>query len=761
MGRLQGARARLLCTVAFVLLTPAAAWVTDQLRVESGAAAVALLLGLVVAYLLSVGPVGGFAVAPAFALEAVVAGSGGSPVGLVSVAVLQALVAVAAVRLLEIRFAHHGPVRDHRVLVEYALVAAVALPLTLELLPGVVGVLVGAPVPPGPYASRVLADGMGVLVLTAGLRMLLMGERVSLDRTARRGVEASAVVTAGAVFGIVVVGGVDALVATQVVVLPVLLVALLIGTAAYAVAVAVTTVVVLAPLAVLGVVDAWQLPVGAQLVWWIVAFVGLLLATDGDRRRAAAREFQSFFARSATPTASVNAADGRIVRVNEALADLVGARAEDLAGRPVVDLVAGAPEAVSRLEDLLARRTSEVTAEFPLLARPDDPRWVRCVAAHVDLQGPQHDLVQVQFLDLTAERDRADSLERSNQALERFGQRVAHDLRQPVAAVATYASTLLEHAEHMAPDVRRTMYERLETVANRAVSQLEATFSASAVAGTGPVDVWLPEVVATVVGMIDIDLAESGGTVDTALAAPRVHADPSVLRQVLLNLLTNSCKYAGDEEPPRIRVASRVRGAGVEVTVTDNGTGIPADSLDEVFERGRRLDPGRADGRGHGLSDSRRLAEEAGGWLRAEPWADGARFVLWLPDPGVAGAAAATRVLLVDDEPDALLLLEERLAVQRSIDVVGTATSIAEAVEATRELRPDVVLLDRWLRDEDGLAGVVELARAHPDVRVVLLTADTHPGLDREARSEGVLRALDKTISDEDLVAQLLGTTAV
>ena len=79
---------------------------------------------------------------------------------------------------------------------------------------------------------------------------------------------------------------------------------------------------------------------------------------------------------------------------------------------------------------------------------------------------------------------------------------------------------------------------------------------------------------------------------------------------------------------------------------------------------------------------------------------------------------------------------------------------------ATRELRPDVVLLDRWLQGRDGLQGVVELARAHPDVRIVLLTSDMTPDLHDQARSGGALRAMDKSTSDDDLVAQLVGGTA-
>lgn len=757
MGRLHGTRARVLLTVALVVAVPFGALATSRMTLASGAPGISLTLALVVAHLLSVGPRGAPLAWGAFAVHGLVVGQQDPSLGLAVVALVQAALTVGCVRVVESRFAHHGPVRNPLVVLEFAALAATLLPL---LVAGTVDLLtpaLGLDAWPGPMLQRALAEGIGVLAVTAGVRMLVLGERIDVDDTAVGGIVAATAVSVAAVLVTLEVGGIETLASAQVVLLPVLLVALLAGTAAYAIAMALTSIGILVPVAIAGTAGDWPVDTSTHVVWWIVAFAGLLLATDGDRRRATAIEFRTFFTRSATPTVSVSTADGKVTRANEAVAALLGSRVDDLVGRPIVRLVADQPEVAAQLERVVRGETSELSAELPMRPSPDRELWVRCVATHVHLGGPQHDVVQVQFVDLTAERERQGSLERSNAALARFGRRVTHDLKQPLSAVAAYASTLAEHAQDLDPAVVRTMYGRLESVARRASMQLDETFAASHATGSEPTSVSLHEVVASVVGVIDIDLAESGGAVDTALSSARVRAEQSMVRQVLLNLLTNSLKYARDDVPVRVRIASRVRGAGVEVTVTDNGTGIPADQLEAVFDRGRRLAPDRADGRGHGLADSRELAEAAGGWLVAEPWPDGARFVLWLPDPGVTGAGPASRVLLVDDEHDELTVLRTRLELQAGIEVVGTATTIEEAVVATRELRPDVILLDRWLRGRDGLQGLVELARAHPDVRIVLLTSDVTADLDQQARAEGVLRALDKAVSDDDLVAQLVG----
>jgi PAS domain S-box-containing protein len=751
MGRLRGTRQRALLSLAYVLAAVGGAVLSARLEMASGVPAVSFTLALAVAYLLSIGPRGGLLVGGAFLVHGLAVHDGASAPVLVLVAGVQAVLAVVLVLVAERRFRGHGGLRHPVVASEFVVLLAAALPLLTQGAAAVLGVTTGH------YLQHALAEGVGVLGVTAGVRMLVMGERVQLERSVLAGVLTAATITVAAVLVTLRVAGSDVLGSAHVAVVPLLVIALLVGTAGYSIAILLTTVGVLVPVALTGLAGAWELSTWVHASWWLVGAGGIVLASDGDRRRAAIREFRTFFLRSATATFSVSAADGTILLANPAAARLLGTTAAELRGRAMADVVIDDPNVQHLLRSLLAREVEEFTAEFRVPADGGAARWVRCVAIRVDLGGPQHDVVQVQFVDLTAEREREAGLERSNEALERFGRRVTHDLKQPLSAVAAYASTLAEHAERMDPDVVRTMYERLEAVAKRAVGQLDETFAAAALPTAGPVRVQLREVVSSVVGVIDIDLTEADGSVDTALTVARVQADPSTLRQILLNLLTNSLKYAAVEEPPQVRVASRVRGAGVEITVTDNGTGLPPDELEAVFERGRRLDPDRADGRGHGLADSRELAESAGGTLHAEPWADGARFVLWLPDPALAETVSVTRVLLVEDEQDALTLLQRRLGLQASIEVVGTAGTIDEAVAATGNLRPDVILLDRWLRDEDGLSGVLRLARAHPDARIILLTADVSPGLPERARAGGVLHTLDKTVSDEDLVSRLVG----
>jgi signal transduction histidine kinase len=113
-----------------------------------------------------------------------------------------------------------------------------------------------------------------------------------------------------------------------------------------------------------------------------------------------------------------------------------------------------------------------------------------------------------------------------------------------------------------------------------------------------------------------------------------VQGDASRLQQVLVNLLSNAVKFTPAEG--RIEVALRNAPGCVEISVTDNGIGIPLQFLPHVFERYRRAAGGptrRDEGLGLGLAIARHLVELHGGTIRAESAGEGrgATFTVRLP----------------------------------------------------------------------------------------------------------------------------------
>lgn len=117
---------------------------------------------------------------------------------------------------------------------------------------------------------------------------------------------------------------------------------------------------------------------------------------------------------------------------------------------------------------------------------------------------------------------------------------------------------------------------------------------------------------------------------------PTVRADPSQMRQLFQNLLSNALKFHGDE-PPHVRISGRPTGDGWEIVVEDDGIGIDPVHQERIFVIFQRLhDRSLYQGTGIGLAICKRIVERHGGTIQVDSTpGEGARFKIHLPqDPG-------------------------------------------------------------------------------------------------------------------------------
>jgi C4-dicarboxylate-specific signal transduction histidine kinase len=246
--------------------------------------------------------------------------------------------------------------------------------------------------------------------------------------------------------------------------------------------------------------------------------------------------------------------------------------------------------------------------------------------------------------DITEEKRVRELMERHRDALHRsarlvalgeFASAIAHEINQPLTAIATYNNTclrLLEAGRGDPGELRQAM-EKCRDQAKRAgaiIQRLRELLRHP----TPAFEVQDLNAVARAAREASAPEAEEGGvTVDLALAPklPAVRADALLIEQVLVNLVRNAIDAVQDLAPARRRVtiASTTNADGsVAVSVSDAGEGLRSDLRDQLFHPFVSDKPG---GLGLGLSICRSVIESHGGEIRYEQGAPGARFAFTLP----------------------------------------------------------------------------------------------------------------------------------
>jgi DNA-binding NarL/FixJ family response regulator len=114
-----------------------------------------------------------------------------------------------------------------------------------------------------------------------------------------------------------------------------------------------------------------------------------------------------------------------------------------------------------------------------------------------------------------------------------------------------------------------------------------------------------------------------------------------------------------------------------------------------------------------------------------------------------------TRILLADDHSVLRAGLKMLLNAQDDLSVVGEATNGAEALSATRDLAPDLLILDITMPKTDGLQVLRQVKRAHPNVRALALTMHEEEGYLRRALEAGAAGYCPKSAADAELISAI------
>ncbi len=336
-------------------------------------------------------------------------------------------------------------------------------------------------------------------------------------------------------------------------------------------------------------------------------------------------------------------------------------------------------------------------------------------------------------------------------AKSRFLATMSHELRTPLNAVIGITEMLIEEAEEAGEDATLEPLGRISRAGKHLLELINDVLDLSKIeAGKLELnfeDVDLVTLVADVVGAAEPLAARNANrlVVERPGDLGHMRCDPTRLRQIMLNLLSNACKFT-DKGTISLTLARRIEDGQdwLHFSIADTGIGMTPEQVAKLFQEFMQADSSttrKYGGTGLGLAITDRLCRMLGGAVTVESTPGvGTVFSVRLPSqvdaPASAEPAAAApardrpaarpgrtnRVLVIDDDQTVRDLMRRVLS-REGFDVV-TAADGAEGLALARELRPSVITLDVLMHELDGW-GVLEEIRNDPvlfDTPVIMLS---------------------------------------
>jgi PAS domain S-box-containing protein len=450
--------------------------------------------------------------------------------------------------------------------------------------------------------------------------------------------------------------------------------------------------------------------------------------------------------------------DGIIQSWNSGAERLFGYKASEVIGKPITIII---PE--DRLEEeyeILAKlRRGERTDHFETVrvTKSGQPIFISLTVSPVknregEIIGASkiaRDITEQKAIEreremlLTRERDMRAEAQKASRIKDEFLATVSHELRTPLNAILGWA-TLLKRRDTK-HEIGLKGIDAIERNAKAQAQLIEDLLDVSRIiSGRMRLDVKpvrltpiIRAAVESVKPAADAKQISVGVTIDRA--ADELRADDARLQQVMWNLLSNSIKFT--QRGGKVHVRTSLRDSKAEITVTDNGEGIPQDFLPFIFDRFQQADASYTrvhGGLGLGLAITRHLIEMHGGTIEAESegQGQGSTFKIKLPiaavmtksssdsdqgkrpmrdllDAEMTSQLSGARILAIDDSADTRDLL--RIVLEQYGANVKTASSAREALVVMTHWKPDVLVCDIGMPEEDGYSFIQRVRKLKPD----------------------------------------------
>ncbi|TAK82524.1 MAG: response regulator [Betaproteobacteria bacterium] len=461
--------------------------------------------------------------------------------------------------------------------------------------------------------------------------------------------------------------------------------------------------------------------------------------------------------------------------VNRRCAEWLGMRPEEVAGRPIGEVIG--EDQLAAIRPYIERVLAGEHVQYERLVRYKGmgERWVR---NHFSPTSDGRGWLTV-ILDIHERRLMEQTLREAERRKDEFLATLAHELRNPLAPIRN-AVAILGRKGPLDPELswsREVIDRQVDQLSRLIDDLLDIARIASGKLVIRKERIPLERAIDMALETSRPNINAAGHRLSVLLPSERVtvEGDAARLAQVFSNLLNNAARYT--EAGGEIALNAEVHEAEVMVSVEDNGIGFPPEAGARLFQPFSQLTAteGRVHGGlGIGLSLVHGIVALHGGSVEARSAGPGrgSEFIVRLPLPSFAGtiqeqqaqpgkassAAPGMRVLVADDNRDAADSLQRILALY-GYDV-QVAYDGAEALAASETFRPHVAVLDIGMPGQSGY----DVARALRDklgsgVKLIALTGWGQEGDRRRAMEAGFDFHLTKPI-DPGLLNDLIAQTA-
>jgi PAS domain S-box-containing protein len=496
---------------------------------------------------------------------------------------------------------------------------------------------------------------------------------------------------------------------------------------------------------------------------WVAVILDIHARKEAEAALTSAREQLQLVADSMPAAVALCSRDLRYIWVNRRCAEWLGVAAEDVIGRPMVEVIGR--ENLDAIRPQIDRVLAGEHVQYERLVRYPGmgERWVR------NLFSPTSDgsgWISV-VSDIHEKKLMEETLREAEQRKDEFLATLAHELRNPLAPIRN-AVAILGRKDSLDPELAwsREVIDRQVDQMSRLIDDLLD------IARIASGKLFIRKERLPLERAIDMALETSRPHINTAghrlsvlLPSERVtvEGDTARLAQVFSNLLNNAARYT--ESNGEITLAAEVEGREVVVSVQDNGIGFPpevAGRLFEPFSQLTRSNERSHGGLGIGLSLVQGIVALHGGTVEARSAGpgEGSEFTVRLPLPTytdpikdtkpevqtkAARPAAGVKVLVADDNRDAADSL------QRILSLYGYQVEVAydgnAAIMLDGAFRPRVAVLDIGMPGANGF----EVARSIRETRgagitLIALTGWGQDGDRRRAMEAGFNYHLTKPV---------------